>query len=67
MAAVEHVERSKRAARPLSGALCPICGRVFVRFTANRRYCSRVCHSKSTRRRRQLEMLFALPDHQPAC
>jgi hypothetical protein len=63
----EHGERSDGTHRPLSGAMCPICGKVFVRFTSNRLYCSRVCHnrSESMQRRRQLEMLFVLPDRNP--
>jgi hypothetical protein len=42
----EHGERSDGTHRPLSGALCPICGKVFVRFTSNRLYCSRVCQNR---------------------
>src|SRR5215469_11770101 len=52
----EHGERSDGTHRPLSGAMCPICGKVFVRFTSNRLYCSRVCQNRSEnmQRRRQL-------------
>jgi hypothetical protein len=30
-----------------SGPRCPVCGQVFIRFTANRLYCSRLCQNRA--------------------
>jgi hypothetical protein len=41
-------------------ARCPICGAVFIRFTAQRVYCSRVCSTRAKNRRKLGPEAFAL-------
>lgn len=36
-----------------SGPRCPVCGQVFIRFTANRLYCSRLCQNRSETMRKR--------------
>jgi len=59
-------DASGRVAAPLepptkeADARCPVCGAVFIRFTAQRLYCSRTCSTRAAGRRKLGPEAFAL-------